>query len=157
MHLKPNETIFCLQASLVTLEKSLLQYVQNPSDIPFDLRSVPVAPVIEERSATTNGPADIVAPASAAAPAAARMPPTATRQDMYIEKLGAIPQFASFGPLFKSSAPVELTEAETEYMVRCIKHTYAQHVVLQVLFLYFLLFLSLNGGCIICSLIAPIR
>ena len=36
------------------------------------------------------------------------------------------------GPLFKSSDPVELTEKETEYMVRCVKHTFARHIVLQV-------------------------
>lgn len=50
----------------------------------------------------------------------------------YAEQLAAIPQFAHLGPLFKSSAPVELTEAETEYMVRCIKHTFQNHIVLQV-------------------------
>lgn len=50
----------------------------------------------------------------------------------YAEQLSAIPQFAHLGPLFKSSVPVELTEAETEYMVRCIKHTFQNHIVLQV-------------------------
>lgn len=35
------------------------------------------------------------------------------------------------GPLFRSSDVVELTESETEYFVRCIKHCYAEHVVLQ--------------------------
>lgn len=114
-----------------------MQYVQHPSDTPFDLKSVPVAPVIEERAATVNGQAEAAAPTGVPAPAAARMPATATRQDMYVEKLNAIPQFASFGPLFKSSALAELTEAETEYMVRCIKHTYSQHIVLQVLSLFF--------------------
>lgn len=35
------------------------------------------------------------------------------------------------GPLFRSSETVELTESETEYFVRCIKHCYTNHVVLQ--------------------------
>ena len=48
------------------------------------------------------------------------------------EQLAAIPEFASLGTLFKSSKPVELTESETEYMVRCIKHTFAEHIVFQV-------------------------
>lgn len=114
----------------------MLQYVQQPSDVPFDLKSVPLAPVIEER-VTPSGQLDAggprVAPASVTAPTSAtRLPATATRQDVYIEKLSAIPQFASFGPLFKSSIPVELTESETEYVVRCVKHTYAQYMVLQV-------------------------
>ena len=93
------------------------------------------ATIIEERKPATGGileGAPRTAPANPAAPAAARMPPTATRQDVYVEKLNAIPQFASFGPLFKSSSQLELTEAETEYGVRCVKHTYANHVVLQV-------------------------
>lgn len=50
----------------------------------------------------------------------------------YAEQLAAIPRFARLGPLFKSSAPVELTEAETEYMVRCVKHTFLNYIVLQV-------------------------
>lgn len=113
-----------------------MQYVQQPSDVPFDLKSVPLAPVVEERLVTPSGQLDAggsrAAPASVSAPTAARLPATATRQDVYIEKLSAIPQFASFGPLFKSSSPAELTESETEYVVRCVKHTYAQHMVLQV-------------------------
>lgn len=42
-----------------------------------------------------------------------------------------IPEFASLGALFRSSRPVELTESETEYVVSCIKHVFAEHVVLQ--------------------------
>jgi len=124
----------------VTLEKALLQYVLQPSETPFDLKSVPLAPVIEERQAATGGPLEGAGPrsnqANASAPATTRLPTTATRQDVYIEKLNAIPQLANFGPLFKSSAPVELTESETEYVVRCIKHTYAQHMVLQVFYIH---------------------
>ena len=47
------------------------------------------------------------------------------------EELFAIPQFASFGPLFKSCEAVELTERETEYLVRCVKHVFPGHIVLQ--------------------------
>lgn len=47
------------------------------------------------------------------------------------EQLAAIPEFQGLGPLFKSSEPVQLTEAETEYVVRCIKHTFAGHMVFQ--------------------------
>ena len=121
----------------MTLEKALLQYVLQPSETPFDLKSVPLAPVVEERQAAPGGQREGAGSrsnqANTSVPAAARLPATATRQDVYIEKLNAIPQLAAFGPLFKSSAPVELTESETEYVVRCIKHTYAQNMVLQVL------------------------
>lgn len=47
------------------------------------------------------------------------------------EQLAAIPEFQGLGPLFKSSDPVQLTEAETEYVVRCVKHTFAGHMVFQ--------------------------
>jgi coatomer protein complex subunit gamma len=35
------------------------------------------------------------------------------------------------GPLFRSSAPIALTEAETEYVVTCIKHVFKHHIVLE--------------------------
>jgi coatomer subunit gamma len=55
------------------------------------------------------------------------------QQQVYAEQLAAIPEFASFGTLFKSSGkPIELTESETEYVVHCIKHTYNEHIVFQV-------------------------
>jgi len=49
------------------------------------------------------------------------------------EQLALVPRLANLGPLFKSSnSPVELTESETEYIVRCVKHTFPHHVVFQV-------------------------
>jgi len=36
------------------------------------------------------------------------------------------------GKLFCSSEPSMLTEPETEYVVRCIKHIFNHHLVLQV-------------------------
>ena len=44
----------------------------------------------------------------------------------------AIPELASLGRVFRSSAPVALTESETEYVVTCIKHIFETHIVLQV-------------------------
>jgi len=35
--------------------------------------------------------------------------PTATRHDVFVEKLSAIPEIAKLGPLVKSSQPAELT------------------------------------------------
>ena len=49
------------------------------------------------------------------------------------EQLAAVPALANLGSLFKSSQlPIELTESETEYNVRCVKHTFPNHVVFQV-------------------------
>ncbi|TKC47458.1 hypothetical protein EI555_010111, partial [Monodon monoceros] len=54
-----------------------------------------------------------------------------SRQDIFQEQLAVIPEFMNLGPLFKSSEPVQLTEAETEYFVRCIKHMFTNHIVFQ--------------------------
>lgn len=43
----------------------------------------------------------------------------------------AIPELAALGRAFRSSAPVMLTESETEYVVQCTKHIFPNHVVLQ--------------------------
>jgi coatomer protein complex subunit gamma len=48
------------------------------------------------------------------------------------EQLFAIADFSDLGPLFRSSPVIELTEAVTEYNVSCVKHTFQEHVVLQV-------------------------
>lgn len=95
--------------------------------------------MIEEKRVVSNGNVDGTSLRSTPVVPSSnnRLPPTATRQDIYVEKLNAIPQFASFGPLFKSSSPVELTESETEYVVSCVKHVYANHLVLQVTYTTF--------------------
>lgn len=46
------------------------------------------------------------------------------------DSLYKIPEFVSFGPLFRSSRPVELTERELEYLATVQKHIFAKHVVL---------------------------
>merc|ERR1712110_52018 len=56
----------------------------------------------------------------------------ASRIEKYLAAIRSTPQLQEFGPIFKSSdAPQMLTEAETEYKVRVLKHTYKQHIVLQ--------------------------
>ncbi|KAG2460094.1 COPG2 protein, partial [Polypterus senegalus] len=88
-----------LTVSVPGLEKSLHQYTLEPSEKPFDMKSVPLA--------------------------------TTPINELKTEQLSAIPEFKGLGPLFKSSDPVQLTEAETEYVVRCIKHTFTNHIVFQ--------------------------
>lgn len=43
-----------------------------------------------------------------------------------------MPEFAHLGPIFKSSLPVDLTESEVEYVVRCIKHVFSHYIAFQV-------------------------
>ncbi|XP_069717448.1 coatomer subunit gamma-2 [Phaenicophaeus curvirostris] len=109
-----------LTVSVPGMEKALHQYTLEPSDKPFDMKTVPLAtaPIFEQKpeiALVTNKP-EKVAP---------------SRQDIFQEQLAAIPEFKSLGPLFKSSEPVQLTEAETEYFVRCIKHVFTNHIVFQ--------------------------
>ncbi|PWZ53577.1 Coatomer subunit gamma-1 [Zea mays] len=107
---------------LANLEASLRTY--EPSEEPFDIslvsrevRSLPP----KEKAAPGKRP-----PAGAAAAAA----PVST-VDAYQKMLSFIPEFSGFGRLFKSSEPMELTEAETEYAVSVVKHIYDGYIVLQ--------------------------
>ncbi|XP_060746094.1 coatomer subunit gamma-2 [Tachysurus vachellii] len=111
-----------LSVSVPGLEKSLHQYTLEPSEKPFDIKTVPLAtaPITEQKT-------EIAPVATSKAPE--KLAPS--RQDIYQEQLSSIPEFQGLGPLFKSSEPVQLTEAETEYVVRCIKHTFAGHMVFQ--------------------------
>lgn len=114
-----------LQVSIVGLERALHQYTLEPSETPFDLKSVPLAlqPAQEIKAAAVAG--EIAAPKATEKIAA-------SRQDIYAEQLSRIPELANVGPLFKSSSlPIELTESETEYNVRCVKHTFPHHIVFQ--------------------------
>ncbi|XP_010959568.2 coatomer subunit gamma-1 isoform X1 [Vicugna pacos] len=112
-----------LTVSIPGLERALQQYTLEPSEKPFDLKSVPLAtaPTAEPRAEST--------PITAA-----KQPEkvAATRQEIFQEQLAAVPEFQGLGPLFKSSPePVALTESETEYVVRCTKHTFTEHMVFQ--------------------------
>mgnify|MGYP002394870178 CR=1 FL=1 len=123
---------------LDNLEKSLQAYKASPSNTPFDIESVPKVSVEPEKEVRgkvvgqlralnmlTNIPAAIgmsgLLPAKAAPPASG-----------YSEALQQIAEFAGLGTLFRSSKPLELTESETEYVVNCVKHIFANHIVLQV-------------------------
>lgn len=116
-----------LNVSVVGLERALAAYLKEPADAPFDMKTVPVATVPiheQQKPVKTSGEVTSSSQKSAA--------PAATRQDVYAEQLAAVAEFASLGPLFKSSSkPIQLTESETEYVVNCVKHTFANHMVFQ--------------------------
>ncbi|KAG4114142.1 hypothetical protein ERO13_D12G027900v2 [Gossypium hirsutum] len=111
-----------LDIPLVNLERSLKNY--EPSEESFDINSVPKEVKIQplaEKKAPGKKPTGLGGPPPA--------PPSTI--DAYEKLLSSIPEFANFGKLFKSSAPVELTEAETEYAVNVVKHIFDGHVVFQ--------------------------
>ncbi|KAI1239556.1 hypothetical protein IHE44_0012682 [Lamprotornis superbus] len=82
-----------LAVSVPGMEKALHQYTLEPSEKPFDMKTVPLAtaPVFEQKA-----------------------------------EIALVPSKPE-----KSSEPVQLTEAETEYFVRCIKHIFPNHIVFQ--------------------------
>ncbi|XP_076343062.1 coatomer subunit gamma-2-like isoform X2 [Tachypleus tridentatus] len=112
-----------LQVSLVGLEKALHHYTLEPSEAPFDIKTVPLSTqfISEEKKS------DIIEVGRTKGKLAE------SRQDIFAEQLASVAELAAvgLGPLFKSSQPVELTESETEYVVHCIKHTFPNHIVLQ--------------------------
>ncbi|GAA0144196.1 vesicle coat protein [Lithospermum erythrorhizon] len=111
-----------LDVPLTNLETSLKNY--EPSEEPFDINSVPrevKSQPLTEKKTQGKKPTGLGAPPTG---------PTST-VDGYEKLLLSVPEFASFGKLFKSSAPVELTEAETEYAVNVVKHIFDNHVVFQ--------------------------
>ncbi|ESO90558.1 hypothetical protein LOTGIDRAFT_191967 [Lottia gigantea] len=115
-----------LQVSVVGLERAVHNYTLEPSDTPFDLKSVPLAtqPMTEQKTVTSRETGDMGVPKSMEKPVASRI-------DVYAEQLSGVPELANLGPLFRSSQPVELTESETEYVIQCVKHTFSHYVVFQ--------------------------
>jgi len=111
-----------MNVSISALERLLHRYTMESTTKPFDVRAVPVEAVPVEHPKESNagisisrGPTDSISKA----------------ENTYNEKLSAIPEFAHLGPIFKTSAPVDLTESEVEYVVRCIKHVFSHYIVFQ--------------------------
>jgi coatomer protein complex subunit gamma len=138
-----------LPVSERALARSLELYKQRPAPGPLTLAALPVveddAPAPQEEPLTGLDAATTLLPEAAggAADGKGGKPGVAAaaeggaaeqkhKEDAYAEELFKVPEFAALGPLFKSSKPVELTESETEYLVSCVKHIFAKHVVLQL-------------------------
>ncbi|KAL6221108.1 hypothetical protein ACLB2K_008860 [Fragaria x ananassa] len=96
-----------LDVPLVNIEKSLRTYLASASEKPFDITSVPKENETEKK-------------------AQSKKPTTCTTVSV-----SSIPEFSNYGNLFKSSEPVELTEAETEYAVSVVKHIFDRHIVFE--------------------------
>jgi len=122
-----------MPVSFDKLKRSLEVYKQSPgamnSEEPLLFDNLPVVEdspdQVNDSSAVMDGDSsgmmaktseDAVGEKAAVDPAAA---------------LYEIPEFAALGRAFRTSAPVPLTESETEYVVSCRKHVFETHVVLQ--------------------------
>ncbi|KAK4057946.1 coatomer subunit gamma [Microbotryomycetes sp. JL221] len=126
--------------SLDALESSLATYVAEgaaAASQPFDFTAIPkvskeqaIENALRARSDAVNSVA--IASDAAGVTAPATQPSAAETQSLYAKQLAEVPELASYGNVLKSSAkPVELTESETEYVVTCVKHIFAEHVVFQ--------------------------
>eukprot|EP01116_Phalansterium_solitarium_P019553 TRINITY_DN5508_c0_g1_i3.p1 TRINITY_DN5508_c0_g1~~TRINITY_DN5508_c0_g1_i3.p1 ORF type:complete len:847 (-),score=248.69 TRINITY_DN5508_c0_g1_i3:188-2728(-) len=119
---------------VINLERALHEYQRNPADKPFDISHVPVA-VQPGRRGEDNK--QTPAAGRASKPAAGKPEPSsaggsdAGTKDVYATLFASMPQFAHLGPIWHSSAPVELTESELEYVVNCVKHVFDEHIVFQ--------------------------
>lgn len=149
--LAPSDSTFKLAA----LEASLQSYLENPSSSvkSFDAADVPRVTREEQKqeelrakneaaskvamaadakgTGSSTGPGTAVGAAAAASAAAANGNGVDVTQQ-YAAQLKAIPNFADYGPLLKSSKkPTEITESETEYVVSVVTHVLPKNIVLQ--------------------------
>ncbi|CAN6674001.1 coatomer subunit gamma [Trichomonascus vanleenenianus] len=119
--------------SLGALEHQLALYVSgSAADLatPFDISLVPTEDEAKE-TARKKAAAAQVEPETKKKTDESRAMEKEMRSEQYAKQLAAIPEFAAYGPVFKSSEPVELTESETEYVVTAIKHIFNGHLVVQ--------------------------
>ena len=116
---------------LGALEASLRAYVADErfESQAFDLSAVdhtPEAPPTPKRGAAAAAKKK-AAESMGSAPA----PSVDAELEEARALVASMPQFAHFGAVHKTAPAVELTEAETEYAVSCVKHVFARHVVFQ--------------------------
>ncbi|KAK5692027.1 coatomer subunit gamma [Elasticomyces elasticus] len=134
--------------SLPILEDQLARYVAGGDKEafaePFDFGNVPVVSLEQSLAEDKRGKMESAAPTlkaptsgptkvkeSGVGSAAESMREASALSQRYAQELARVDLFAGYGAVLKSSAVVELTESETEYVVSAIKHVFAEHVVVQ--------------------------
>lgn len=103
---------------------------------PFDISSVPIvtreqADAEDRKLKLTSATPTLKAPDSGPKKAAADETANGAGSQKQAQRLQQIPELKGYGDVLKSSAVVELTESETEYVVTAIKHVFKEHIVLQ--------------------------
>lgn len=130
--------------SLQYFEHQLVMYVTSDDkstfDTAFDISKIPVVTReeadAEDRTKKLTASTPSLKPPKVSptktAPSGAEAAASATAAaQQYAQELMAIPEMKEFGNVLKSSPTVELTEAETEYVVKVVKHIFKEHIVLQ--------------------------
>ncbi|KAF8433518.1 adaptin N terminal region-domain-containing protein [Boletus edulis BED1] len=120
--------------SLAALESKLVAYVNDAAAAaqPFDSSAIPKISRAQ-LAAEASRPSTLDTMAVPTRTNASPPPPTAAEtQSTYAQQLAEVAELADYGPVLNSSAKlVQLTEAETEYQVTCVKHIFKEHVVFQ--------------------------
>jgi coatomer subunit gamma len=130
--------------ALPDLEYQLVQYVlaedKSTFESPFDISSIRV--VTREQADAEDRTKKLTAttpslkppkagPTKTAQTGAEAQASAAAAAQKCAQELQAIPEVKEFGSVLKSSSVIELTEAETEYVVSVVKHLFKEHIVLQ--------------------------
>ncbi|KAH7019843.1 adaptin N terminal region-domain-containing protein [Ilyonectria destructans] len=135
-----NENMF----SLPYFEQQLVMYVTSDDkaafESPFDISKIPVVTReqadAEDRTkkltaTTPTLKAPKAGPTKSSATGAEAAASATAQAQKYAQELMEIPEMKEFGGVLKSSPLIELTEAETEYVVTLVKHIFKEHIVLQ--------------------------
>ena len=130
--------------SLSYFEHQLITYVtaddKETFAVPFDISKVPVVTReqadAEDRTKklTATAPtlkAPKLGPTKSSVSSAEAAETASVQAQKYAQELLQIPEMKEFGAVLKSSPVIELTEAETEYVVSVVKHIFKEHIVLQ--------------------------
>lgn len=102
----------------VLLEKALNDHLNSTPDEPFNISTVPS---VEEPQEAKESQVE----------SEARNLPIISREEEYADQLKVVYGIDKLGPIFKTCESIDLTEPETEYRVRCVKHVFARHLILQ--------------------------
>ena len=111
------------------LQASLEIYKQRPAAGPLSFETLPIVEEVQQAKQKTGRTEDGLAEEEEDLGAEETSPQK--EQQNVIEELLSVPEFSELGPLFKSVPAKPLTESETEYLVECVKHIFAEHVVFQ--------------------------
>ncbi|KAL6410245.1 hypothetical protein AUP68_06660 [Ilyonectria robusta] len=130
--------------SLPYFEQQLVMYVTSDDkaafESPFDISKIPVVTReqadAEDRTkkltaTTPTLKAPKAGPTKSSATGAEAAASATAQAQKYAQELMEIPEMKEFGGVLKSSPLIELTEAETEYVVTLVKHIFKEHIVLQ--------------------------
>jgi coatomer protein complex subunit gamma len=128
--------------SLPYFEQQLVLYVTSDDksafDSPFDISKIPV--VTREQADAEDRTKKLIATAPTLkapkvgptkATGAEAVASASAAAQRYAQELLEIPEMKEFGSVLKSSPLIELTEAETEYVVTLVKHIFKEHIVFQ--------------------------